>query len=1292
MAIIKPEQLSSGTYSISGSFSGSFHGDGSNLNNLPSNVISTGSYADFPDTGSEGYIYIDNSANIGYLWDSGSIPPTYVNIAGPSTPPDVLPLTFANAATSLALSPSPLYNNGVSGSGAVLTGSINGVLSDGTNPGKIDYTYTPVVGDVILVKNQLISTNPVTNRGFQNGLYTITSTGSASSKYVLTRTGEYDVSSELYPLQVNVLTGTNNAAKSFIQSTINPVIGTSNLVFAASSAAPSVAPQIAFVDTVIDTPLTNIVYATGSVFALIPGAGATLTSTVPGTLGTWNGLSVNINPNITGSFTKVLVTNQTNPAHNGDYSVLATGSATVFWKLQRINNNASGFDRYTRFFLVSNTSSSKAGRMYFTRPNSPALTNAVIGTAPINIFEYGGGTSTSAFPFTGSALITGSLGVTGSFDILAPPIVNNTAVYAGFRMADVPGAFFQLTNYSTSSGAFIPTIRSFHPPTGTGTGLQLIAQIGNDGAANVNPAMTFNVMSQSAAVGQIRNRPLFTWENNNTSSMALTTVGLAIGSNLLTPSASLHINNTSSFNSFLVEDDTRPDASPFVINNAGRVGIGNTTPTASLDIKASSSAATDLTFRIRNSSDTNNLAVISGVGDILLGSGSSVTTGTGGNGTVIAIGENSAVNSGFNKSPIAIGKNSVSTGNAIAIGNGASNGTGSTISANIAIGENAINLNTTVNCISIGSSVQTGQTANTIAIGGAINFSNYLGGGNIAVGYNFNGGNFISDAYAFGRASSATTLDIANSFSVYINRTTRSFFVNQNSNQVFRNGQSLTPGTHFDASATNTFTIHNGVAPASNITDSFQLYSSASIVGNAVPHFRTGAGNIVKLYSQAAVTSAQGIADALTNLGLLTGSSVIATGSTPGPVGVANSLGVYTYYNTFSASMAAAPTGSTVEFFADIIETGSISVNLRNGVNINGNGHTYTLNTAGTASCVIDNGVAVSCSISNIIFTRLGGTASSTNTLCMYITGGSIIRAYGTKLIGGATNMRCLTINNASAQVFGVYAEGYNPCITVTNGQLFDSTGKSIGGGGITVEANGTAIKCIGYGYGSGGIVSYGKLIDCIGYGQVNGGIASYSGLIQNCTGYGVGSMGLYINGGTTVAINSTGYSLSSEGILTSSNINIGLQGYSTAGPGITLVNGILTNCTGYSTSTNGIYMYNSGATIGELRSCKAISTVAPAIFQNNLTPGSKIYNTEAISRWSNAGGHGIMVSGSNTEIVQCVIETTSPLANCIFPSGSLPTTVKYANNAFKGATVAVNANITQGMINTHDNQGNIII
>jgi hypothetical protein len=60
-------------------------------------------------------------------------------------------------------------------------------------------------------------------------------------------------------------------------------------------------------------------------------------------------------------------------------------------------------------------------------------------------------------------------------------------------------------------------------------------------------------------------------------------------------------------------------------------------------------------------------------------------------------------------------------------------------------------------------------------------------------------------------------------------------------------------------------------------TDAFCFYSDDIAAGNAAPHFRTENGNIIKLYQNAAVTSAQGIADALTNLGVLASSTIAAS-------------------------------------------------------------------------------------------------------------------------------------------------------------------------------------------------------------------------------------------------------------------------------------------------------------------------------------------------------------------------------------------------------------------------------
>ena len=116
--------------------------------------------------------------------------------------------------------PSVTYDNGTSGVGATLTSVNNQSL-----PSQDGVSLT--VGDRLLVKDQSDAT--------QNGIYKVTNLGSTSSKFILTRTEDYDdspdgeVTSGAYCF---IEEGAVNAHAGFILTTNNPItIGTSNLTY-----------------------------------------------------------------------------------------------------------------------------------------------------------------------------------------------------------------------------------------------------------------------------------------------------------------------------------------------------------------------------------------------------------------------------------------------------------------------------------------------------------------------------------------------------------------------------------------------------------------------------------------------------------------------------------------------------------------------------------------------------------------------------------------------------------------------------------------------------------------------------------------------------------------------------------------------------------------------------------------------------------------------------------------------------------------------------------------------------
>ena len=96
-----------------------------------------------------------------------------------------------------------------------------------------------------------------------------------------------------------------------------------------------------------------------------------------------------------------------------------------------------------------------------------------------------------------------------------------------------------------------------------------------------------------------------------------------------------------------------------------------------------------------------------------------------------------------------------------------------------------------------------------------------------------------------------------------------------------------------------------------------------------------------------------------------------------GRFGISNSDGEYTYYDTLQLAINAASSGQTVEIFADYTESTDTTVTLKDGVIINGNGHSYTMNFASSTHALIVDTLNGTYRISNFNVYRENSVAGS---------------------------------------------------------------------------------------------------------------------------------------------------------------------------------------------------------------------------------------------------------------------------------------------------------------------------
>lgn len=298
-------------------------------------------------------------------------------------------------------------------------------------------------------------------------------------------------------------------------------------------------------------------------------------------------------------------------------------------------------------------------------------------------------------------------------------------------------------------------------------------------------------------------------------------------------------------------------------------GVGIANPAARLDVQAQGALSTDIAFRVRNSADTQNLMSIAGNGDVAIGLNAS--------GVTVASYPFIAIGSGAYTSQygISIGTNSgknQDTGDRrnIYIGTQvAASGTNATGECNIGIGvNNLFAISTGHSNVAIGGgnapndsagqSITTGYENVFIGRGSStqvtIGFANttigrYSGAQNISgtmntqIGYavdqgssqnkshitavgmrlrsSHNGVIMLGSSGDYGSVAASIADDAAQ---FHFRSTNQSLYFNKNTNVVLKSNSALVSGTDFEAAATNTITIHNGVAPTVTLANGGQLY------------------------------------------------------------------------------------------------------------------------------------------------------------------------------------------------------------------------------------------------------------------------------------------------------------------------------------------------------------------------------------------------------------------------------------------------------------------------------------
>jgi hypothetical protein len=398
--------------------------------------------------------------------------------------------------------------------------------------------------------------------------------------------------------------------------------------------------------------------------------------------------------------------------------------------------------------------------------------------------------------------------------------------------------------------------------------------------------------------------------------------------------------------------------------------------------------------------------------------------------------------------------------------------------------------------------------------------------------------------------------------------------------------------------------------------------------------------------------------------------------------GISNVSGVYTYYATLTLAMAAATAGQTIEMFADVIATSVVTI--KPDVIIQGNGHTYTYSGNTGDVFATSAGAGIFTYYFNNLTIKRANTATSTGVIfsgngTAFTTG--INFKFNSVYISYTTTTGIASIITTTG--FGVYGWSFDGVDVIGN-----SSGYLFGTAFAVSNIKNSRIENTGTG-------------GCIATPNITGGCSYENCYIKTNSG-----TGIFCNYASDVIRNCTGISSTGTAFAGQSGASV-YDSFAFSNTSIAF-NGLnCYNCTGQTTTGNAFYgssysAYNctGRSTTGfTIRPFSGMSNFYNSSFYSSgsitvydVDFGASFYNCSIITDYNNVAGHAVSIgpSSGNPAFVNNYIQVANASANCIRGTNAFSAAI--TGNAYKSATTPVNANVTQTITNTKDNQGNILI